>query len=213
MDPDLLPPEASRYLDSLLPRASPVMARLHREAQAEGQPAVNPQTGALLRVLAAATGGRRVLEVGTNLGYGALWLLSGMPDSGHLDTIEIDPEMVRRARASFQEAGVAKRVTVHEGAALDVLPRLAPGYDLVFLDCVKEEYPRYLDHARRLLRPGGVVAADNLLWHGHAWDPRDKDASTLALRAYAAAARDDPKLVSTVVPTGDGLGISVLRGA
>jgi predicted O-methyltransferase YrrM len=211
MDPDFLPTEASRYIASLLPPASPVMARLHREAQKEEQPAVNPQTGALLRVLAAATGGKRVLEVGTNLGYGALWLLSGMPASGHLDTIEIDPEMVRRARAGFEEAGVAKRVTVHEGAALDVLPRLAPGYDLIFLDCVKEEYPLYLEHAKRLLRPGGIVAADNLLWHGNAWDPRNKDASTLALRAYAATMRDDPRLVSTLVPTGDGLGISVVR--
>lgn len=211
MDHGFLPLPAQQYLEHLAPHPFPIMERLYREANDEGEPAVNPQTGAMLRVLATLTGGRRVLEVGTNIGYGAMWLLSGMPKDGHLDTIEIDPGMVRRARANFEEAGVGARVKVHEGAALAVLPKLAPGYDLVFVDCVKEEYPQYLEHAKRLLRPGGVVAADNLLWHGEAWDPSKKDAAVLALRAYTERMRGDPRLVSTVVPTGDGLGVSVLR--
>lgn len=211
MDPDFLRHDASAYLDSLRPAMTPVMARLESEAKKEGEPASNPQTGALLRVLAAASGGKRVLEVGTNLGYGALWLLSGMPAEGRLETIEIDEAMAKRAHRAFAEAGVAPRVTIHQGAALDVLPRLAPGFDLIYVDCVKEEYPQYLDHAIRLARPGGVIAADNLLWHGQMWDPKNRDASTQALRAYTEKIRADPRLVSAIVPTGDGLAISVVR--
>ncbi|MEA3200334.1 MAG: hypothetical protein QOE90_1762 [Thermoplasmata archaeon] len=206
----MLPADADRYLLGLSKHPFSVMDRLHREANAEDQPAVNPLTGALLRTLVAATGGKRVLEVGTNVGYGALWLLGGMPKDGRLDTIEIDPAMARRARANFEEAGVASRATVHEGAALIVLPKLAPGYDLIFLDCVKEEYPQYLEHAKRLARSGGVIAADNLLWHGDIWDAGKKDASVLGLRAYTEAMLRDPRLVSSVVPTGDGLSVSVL---
>ena len=211
MDGDFLAPEAHRYLESLRPALSPVMLRLHQEALREDQPAVNPDSGNLLRVLTAASGGRRVLEVGTNLGYGALWMAAGLAPEGRLDTIELDPGMVRRARANFAEAGYADRITVHEGAALDVLPRLERGaYDLVFLDCVKSEYPAYLDHARRLLRPGGLLVADNLFWHGNAWRTGADDADTRGIRSYTAAVRSDARVLTSVVPLGDGLGVSVL---
>lgn len=211
MDPDFLRPEASEYLESLRVAMTPTLARLEREAKKEDEPASNPQTGAMLRVLAAASGGHRVLEIGTNLGYGALCLLSGMPKDGRLETIELDPGMVKRAQANFQDAKVADRVIVHQGAALEVLPRLAPPFDLVYIDCVKEEYPAYLDHALRLTRPGGIIAADNLFWHGQIWDPRHVDPATQALRAYTNAIRTRDNLVSTLVPTGDGLAVSVVR--
>jgi predicted O-methyltransferase YrrM len=211
MDGDLLPREVHDYLASLRPALSPVMRRLEQEAVREGQPAVNPDAGNLLRVLTAASGGRRVLEVGTNLGYGALWMAAGMAPDGRLDTIELDPEMVRRARENFQEAGLGDRITVHEGAALSVLPGLPRGaYDLAFLDCVKSEYPAYLAHARRLVRPGGLVVADNLLWHGDAWRSEVQDEDTRGIRAYTTAIRSDARILTSVVPVGDGLGVSVV---
>lgn len=211
MDGDFLHPEASRYLASLRPALSPAMLRVQEEAQREEQPAVNPDTGALLRTLVAATGGKRVLEVGTNLGYGALWMAGALAPGGRLETIELDPGLVRRARKTFADAGLAERVVVHEGAALDVLPKLPAGaYDLVFLDCVKAEYPQYLAHARRLLRVGGIVAADNLLWHGKAWNRDAKDPDTEGIRAYTTAVRADARFVTALVPVGDGLGVSVL---
>jgi predicted O-methyltransferase YrrM len=211
MDDDFLPREVHGYLASLRPALSPVMLRVQEEAEREGQPAVNPDAGNLLRVLTAASGGRRVLEVGTNLGYGALWMAAGLAPGGRIDTIELDPEMVRRARRNFAEAGFGERITVHEGAALSVLPRLPSGaYDLAFLDCVKSEYPAYLEHARRLVRPGGLVVADNLLWHGNAWRADVRDPDTEGIRAYTTAIRSDARLLSSVVPVGDGLGVSVL---
>lgn len=211
MDGDFLPREVHEYLASLRPALSPVMLRVQREAVEGGQPAVNPDAGNLLRVLVAASGGRRVLEVGTNLGYGALWMAAGLAPGGRLDTIEIDPEMVRRARGNLREAGYGDRATVHEGAALSVLPRLEAGaYDLVFLDCVKSEYPAYLEHARRLVRPGGLVVADNLLWHGNAWRTDAQDPDTRGVRAYTTAVRSDARILTSVVPVGDGLGVSVV---
>lgn len=211
MDGDFLPREVHDHLVSLRPALSPVMLRVEREAIAEGQPAVNPDAGNLLRVLVAASGGRRVLEVGTNLGYGALWMAGGLAPGGRIDTIEIDPGMARRARERFHEAGYGDRIEVHEGAALAVLPRLDPGaYDLAFLDCVKSEYPAYLEHARRLVRPGGLIVADNLFWHGNAWDARAEDEDTRGIRAYSTAVRSDARILTSVVPVGDGLGVSVL---
>lgn len=211
MDDDYLQPDASRYLASIRPALSPVMLRVEEEARREGQPAVIPETGNLLRALTAASGGRRVLEVGTNLGYGALWMAGALAPDGRLDTIELDPRLAQRARANFREAGLAERIQVLEGAALDVLPRMPSGeYDLVFLDCVKAEYPAYLGHARRLLRVGGILAADNLLWHGRVWDPAHRDADTEGVRAYTTAVRSDARFATSVIAVGDGLGVSVL---
>lgn len=211
-DQSFLPREAAQYLQPLLTPPYPVLLRIEREAEAERQPAVGRQTGGLLRALVRARGATRVLEVGTNLGYSALWLAAGLAPGGEIEGIEIDHALAERARANLREADPKLRATVHEGAALDVLPRLpAASYDLVFLDAVKAEYPQYLDHALRLLRPGGIVAADNLLWSGRVWDDNVQDDDTRGVREYTRRAFSDPRLTSTLVPVEDGLGVSVLR--
>jgi predicted O-methyltransferase YrrM len=205
-DESFLAPEAAAFVERIHPLPFPaVMRRIEEEARKEGQPAVGRGTGSLLRALAAAVRARRILEVGCNLGYSGLWLASGR---AALDTIEIDPALARRARAHFAEAKVA--ATVHEGAALDVLPRLAGPYDLAFLDAVKAEYPRYLDHALRLLRPGGVVAADNMFWLGRAWDEKERDSDTEGVREYARRVTTDARFATSIVPSEDGLAVSVL---
>src|SRR5439155_24394210 len=101
------------------------------------------------------------------------------------------------------------KVQVHEGAALDVLPRLKGPYDLAFLDAVKAEYPRYLDHALPTVRVGGIVAADNLFWQGRVWDAKADDADTRGVREYTRRVLEDERLASALVPSEDGLGVSV----
>ncbi|MBO0874792.1 MAG: class I SAM-dependent methyltransferase [Pseudonocardia sp.] len=120
---------------------------------------IEPAEGAALRFLATALRARAVVEIGTGSGVSGLWLLRGMTPDGVLTSIDIEPEHQRAARAGFREAGYqSSRLRLINGVALDVLPRLADGaYDLVFADAVAVEYPRYLDAAIRLLRPGGVV--------------------------------------------------------
>ena len=169
--------------------------------------------GAALRLLAAASGARHVVEVGTGAGTSGLWLLAGMPADGVLTTIEIEPEHALRAKRSFAAAGIApQRTRVITGRAVDVLPRMNDlSYDLVHIDADKEGYPQYVEHAIRLLRPGGVLAMDNMLWHDTVADPAARDATTVLLRDLGKQLRDDERLVVSLLPVGDGMIAAVKR--
>jgi predicted O-methyltransferase YrrM len=190
-----------------------VLERARGRAEELGCVPVQPGVGAALRVLAAALAARTVVEVGTGTGVGALWLLGGMPEDGVLTSIDIETEHQKAAREAFAEAGIApNRTRLISGPALDVMPRLTDGaYDLVVLDADKKEYADYLDQAIRLLRPGGVLAFDNALWHDRVADPAQRDETTTTIRELGKAVRDDPRLVSAMLPTGDGLLVAVKR--
>lgn len=185
-----------------------------RAARARGEetdiPAVPPETGAWLRWLARLVPARHVVEIGSGGGYSGLWLLGGMDPRGSLTTIEIDPENQALAQQAYLEAGFTDRVRSILGPALSVLPKLADDtYNVVFLDAVKAEYPQYLEHAKRLLRPGGLLVADNVLWSGRVADPDVTDEDTEGLRSFNAAVRDDPELDGQILPVGDGILIAV----
>lgn len=169
--------------------------------------------GAALRLLAAASGARHVVEVGTGAGTSGLWLLAGMPADGVLTSIEIEPEHALRAKRSFAAAGIApQRTRVITGRAVDVLPRMNDAsYDLVHIDADKEGYPTYVEHAIRLLRPGGVLAMDNMLWHDKVADPAVRDETTVLLRDLGKQLRDDERLIPSLLPVGDGLLAAVKR--
>lgn len=169
--------------------------------------------GAALRFLAAATKARAVVEVGTGAGVSGLWLLRGMRPDGVLTTVDKDPEHQRAAKQAFAEAGIPSgRARLIVGNALEVLPRLADGgYDLVFVDAAKTEYADYLTEALRLLRPGGVVVFDNVLWHDRVADPAQRDPDTVAMRELGRTVRDDDNLVPVLLHAGDGLLAAVKR--
>lgn len=210
-DESMLPPEASAYIQRHVAAPFPVVERLEREIRAEGQPAVGRQTGSTLRALALAHRATRVLEIGTNVGYSGLWLAAGLGPHGTFEGIEIDPALAQRAGANLHEA-IGKRASVHQGAALDILPRLASGaYDLIFLDAVKSEYPKYLDHALRLAKPGAIIAADNMFWSGAAWDEAKQDPDTRGVREYTRRIFAERRLTSTIVPVEDGLAVSIVK--
>jgi predicted O-methyltransferase YrrM len=169
--------------------------------------------GATLRFLAASLTARAVVEIGTGAGVSGLWLLRGMAPEGVLTTIDVEAEHQRVARETFAAAGVpANRTRLITGRALDVLPRLTDGaYDLVFCDGAKSEYGDYLTEAMRLLRPGGIVAFDNALWHGRVPDPSARDTETVAVRELLRTVRDDERLVPVLLAAGDGLLAAVVR--
>lgn len=169
-------------------------------------PAVATETGALLRFFARVTAARTVVEVGTGGGYSGLWLIGGMDPRGALTTIEVDPDHQALAQRAFTEGGFSDRVRAILGAALLVLPKLADRtYDIVFLDAVKAEYPEYLEHARRLLRPNGLLVADNALWHGRVADGNVGDEDTEGVRAFNRAVREDPEFHPIIFTVGDGV--------
>jgi predicted O-methyltransferase YrrM len=163
--------------------------------------------GAALRFLASVLDARAVVEIGTGTGVSGLWMLRGMRPDGVLTSVDTEAEHQRLAKEAFTEAGIPpQRARLIPGAALEVLPRLTDGhYDLVFADGDKQEYPEYLAEALRLLRPGGVVAFDNALWHDRAADPAQRDADTTAIRELSRVVREDDALVPVLLPVGDGL--------
>ncbi len=164
-------------------------------------------------MLTAAIDARTVVEVGTGAGVSALYLLAGMQADGVLTSVDIESEHQRLAREAFAEAGIASnRTRLISGSALDVLPRLTDAaYDVVFCDADKAEYPDYLEQALRLLRPGGVVAFDNALWHNRVADPTQRDPETLAVRELGRLVADHDALTPALLPVGDGLLAAVKR--
>lgn len=204
------------YLDGLA-RVPDEIAALHHEM--DGDPheemMTHPDLGALLEVLVRATGGRRVLEVGTFVGTSAAWMARGLAAGGTIDTLEADADRVVRAERFFARAGIADRVRVHRGAAADGLMTLPDGaYDLCYIDADKPGYTVYLDHAVRLVRPGGLIVADNVLAGGRVARPEDeRDVNAAALAAFTHAALDHPRLRTGVVTVGDGITLSVVLPA
>jgi predicted O-methyltransferase YrrM len=174
---------------------------------------VGASGGAALRVLAAATGARSVVEVGTGAGVSGLYLLGGMAADGVLTTIDVEGENQRAAKEAFTEAGIAgTRFRLINGTAAEVLPRLRDeAYDLVFVDADKAAYSAYYEQAVRLLRSGGVVAFDNALWHDRVADPAQRDPETVILRDLGRTVRDDDRFVSVLLAAGDGLLVAAKR--
>jgi predicted O-methyltransferase YrrM len=180
-----------------------------------GATPIKPGGGAALRFLAAVLDARTVVEIGTGCGVSGIWLLRGMHPEGVLTSIDAEAEHQRLAKQAYTDAGFAPaRTRLISGPALDVMPRLTDGaYDLVFCDADKKEYGDYLHESLRLLRPGGVVAFDNATWHDKVADPSQRDQSTISVRELGKAVRDDSRLVSTLLPVGDGLLVAVKREA
>ncbi len=184
-----------------------VLSAARARAQEVGAVAIGSGGGAALRFLASLIEARAVVEIGTGAGVSGLWLLRGMRSDGVLTTIDIEAEHQRLARETFNDAGIPpQRARTIAGAALDVLPRLTDGhYDLVFCDGDKAEYTAYLKEALRLLRPGGIVAFDNALWHDKVADPAHRDEETAVIRELGREVAKNDALVPVLLPVGDGL--------
>ncbi len=206
-------PASWSYAEEFIPEPEVVDRARSRGVELGEATPVGTGAGAMLRMLAAAVAARHVMEIGTGAGTSGLWLLAGMPEDGVLTTIDVSAEHQRAAREAYAAAGIAhQRTRLITGAALEVLPRMTDGaYDMVLVDADKESYPAYVGHAIRLLRPGGVLALDNMLWHDRVADPTVRDETTTVLRDLGKALRDDLDLVTALVPVSDGLLIAVRR--
>ena len=204
---------AAAYAEDFLPEDEALQTARRNAADVGGAPPVSPGTGAMLRFIAAAISARSVVEIGTGCGISGIWLLRGMRPDGVLTSVDSEPEHHRLARQVFGLAGFpANRYRLIGGKAADVLPRLTDsGYDLVFCDADKQDYPQYLTAALRLLRPGGVVAFDNALWGGRVASPDVSDPETAAIRQLCEQVREDERLAPVLAPVGDGLLAAVKR--
>ena len=192
-----------RYLSDLLVPPDAALEQAAADSRAAGLPdiAVTPAQGRLLELLARMCGATRILEIGTLGGYSTIWLARALPDGGSLTTLEYEPRHAEVARANIARAGLADRVEVRVGAALDTLPDLAGPYDLVFLDADKDNYPNYLAQILRLSAPGTMLVADNVVRNGAVLDADHPDPRVLGVRAFLDRVAAEPRLSATAVQT------------
>jgi predicted O-methyltransferase YrrM len=201
------------YVEEYVAEDEPLLMARRNAVEVGGASPLGPAGGATLRFLAAAIGAKAVVEIGTGCGVSGIWLLRGMLPDAVLTSVDVEPEHQRLARQAFADAGFAtNRYRLIGGRALDVLPRLTDGgYDMVFCDADKQEYPEYLLAALRLLRPGGIVAFDNALWGNRVADPTCQDDDTTAIREVCEQLRTDERVIPLLLPVGDGLLAGVKR--
>jgi predicted O-methyltransferase YrrM len=211
----IVPDAVEQYLASLNRSATPVLQDIAAVGAARKLPLVDAEVGALLRVLALSIRATHILEIGTAVGYSGIWLAGALPAGGMLLTMELDPERAREARANFERAGLADRVSVIVGDAERMIAKVAGPFDLVFQDSAKKLYPRLLDRIVALLRPGGVLVTDNVLWDGKVVPgfaaAAADDEDTRAIAEYNQRLAAHPQLMTATVPLRDGVSISVKR--
>jgi predicted O-methyltransferase YrrM len=214
----ILGADQAAYLEGIEPARDALLAEMERYASERRQPISDPEVASFLAVTARACGATRIVEVGTNIGYGAIVLARAAGPAARVVTIERDPETVKIARAYIERAGLSAQIEVREGDAVPELTKLASlpdEIDLVYIDCVKEDYVRYLEIAVPKLSARGVVIADNVLWKGlvaKSEVPTDEKVRVDALRAFNRALLAEPRLRGVVLPLGDGVGYAVRRG-
>ena len=200
------------YLLDVSLRETPLLRRLRDETQAlpMARWQVAPEQGQFLALLIKLIGARRVLEVGTFTGYSALSIAAALPEDGQLICCDIPGDYNATARRYWQEAGVAGRIELRLAPALETLARIEQeegegGFDLVFIDADKANYPAYLESALRLLRVGGLAVFDNTLWSGRVLEENPQSEDTRAIQTLNRALKDDPRVDLSLLPLGDGL--------
>lgn len=205
-------PLAWEYADGWA-EESETIRQARERGEEMGCPGVSRPSAALLGLLAATINAQAIVEIGTGAGISGAALLSGMAPTGVLTSIDVESENQRVARETFTELGYDHtRARLIAGRALDVLPRMSDAaYDLVFVDGDKTEFPAILPQAKRLLRVGGIVVFDNVLWSGRVADPAERDAETMALRDTAAAVKTDDDWLPALLTVGDGMLVASLR--
>ena len=214
----IVPDPVERYLAGLNRLADPVLQEIARRGAEQDLPLIDAEVGALLRVLAMAIGAKRILEIGTAVGYSGIWLAGALPADGMLVTLEMDQARARVARENFARAGLADRVSVVVGDAQRMLVKVSGPFDLIFQDGDKKLYAPLLDRLVALLRPGGLLITDNVLWDGEVvpgFKPKpERNAEyTRAIAEYNERLTAHPQLTTAIVPLRDGVAIAVKRGS
>ncbi len=210
----MTPPAVAAYLDGLTRLPHPVLARIRAAGVEAGVPIVDALTGALLHGLTRTLGATRVLEIGTAIGYSTVWMATALPPTGLLVSLERDQARATAARGYLAEAGLDDRVNVIVGEADRYLHKVAGPFDLIFQDGDKTQYGPMLDKLAPLLRPGGLLVTDNVLWDGEVVPgftdtPHKHATDTAAIAAHNAQLAGDPRFTTSWLPVGDGVAMAI----
>ncbi len=210
----IVPGAVERYLAKLNRGSTAVLDDIAHANESRGLPLVDAEVGALLRVLATSVGAKQILEIGTAIGYSGIWLAGALPPGGMLFTIDINEGRAKEARKNFARAGLEDRVSVLVGDAKLKLAKVSGPFDLIFQDGDKLQYSPLLDRLVALLRPGGLLVTDNVLWDGEVVpdfvaNPQNNRDDTRAIAEYNERVAVHPQLRTSIVPLRDGVSISV----
>jgi caffeoyl-CoA O-methyltransferase len=210
-------PALDRYIQTVGVREPDVLRRLREETAPMRLSAmqISPEQGGFMALLARLIGARRYLEIGTFTGYSALAVALALPADGRIVACDINAEWTAIGRRYWREAGVEHKVDLRLAPAIETLDGLIRDgtelFDFAFIDADKENYDGYYERALRLVRPGGLIAIDNVLWGGAVADPERSDPETVAIDRLNRKLHDDPRIEPSLIPIGDGLTLAFRR--
>ena len=207
------PFEMERYLETLLGERDTLLQEMEEQALKETIPVVTPTVGNFLNLLVHMNQAQSILEVGTAIGYSTIWLARAAERTGgHVTTIDLNKDRLRRSLDYFERAGLRERITALEGDARKILPTLDSKFDFVFIDAAKGEYLAYLTHIYPLIAPGGLLVVDNVLFRGWVVPGSDfapkYERMVSGLRQFLEELCQNPEFSTTVLPFGDGVSVS-----
>ena len=199
------------YLYSLLPDRDEVLAEMETAAAKRDIPIVGPAVARVLHQLALISGAKTVFEMGSAIGYSTIWWARAVGDAGRVIYTDGSRKNADEARGYFDRAGVASRITIHVGDALELLSEQKQQFDIIFCDLDKEDYPRALRLALPRLRKGGLLVADNVLWSGKVTEKNPAEASTKAIQEFNRLLYASADLFTTILPIRDGIAVAIKR--
>jgi predicted O-methyltransferase YrrM len=208
---DIVHPDIDRYLKDLACPVDPILREMEVLAAERSFPIVGPQVGRLLYVIALSISARRVIELGSGFGYSAYWFAKAVGPRGLVVLSEASPERADEAAQFLRRAGFADRIRIEVGDALTIADRIGGEFDIVFNDVDKELYPEVFSRASSLLRPGGLLICDNMLWFGTVLEERPAQASTLGVQRLTRLLFDSAEFETALIPIRDGVSVSVRR--
>ncbi len=202
----------AHYIRAVTLREPATLRKLREESEDHPHASMQtaPEQGQLLHLLARVTGARKTLEVGVFMGYSSTWVALALPAGGKVIACDVSEEYTARARQTWAEAGVADRVELRLGPALESLDAMiaageSGSFDFAFIDADKTNYPNYYERALALIRRGGLIVVDNVLWHGEVVNPDNQEPDTEIIRAFNQRLHADERVALSLIPLGDGL--------
>jgi len=199
------------YLYSMLPPRDEVLVEMEAEADKRKISIVGPAVGRVLHQLALINRAKTVFEMGSAIGYSTIWWARAVGEGGLVFYTDGDRKNADEARRNFERAGVASRITIKVGDALELLSEEKQEFDIIFNDVDKEDYPRVFKLALPRLRKGGLFVTDNVLWSGRVADKKNKEASTKAILEFNRLLYSSPDLFTTILPIRDGVAVAIKK--
>jgi caffeoyl-CoA O-methyltransferase len=204
--PGILEPQVEKYLSSLLPERDAVLADMERYAKEHDIAIIGPDCGRLLALMAKISAAKRIFEMGSAIGYSAIWFARAAGPGAEIYCTDGDPANAELARTNFERAGVSKSIRFMTGDAVDLIDSTEGSFDIILIDVYKHQYPAALKKSLPRLKSGGLVVTDNVLWSGRVTEP-PKDDNTRGILEFNRAVFGSPELFSVIVPLRDGVAI------